>query len=395
MNDQIEFELEQDEKVEFQLSKAELAQAVLFTTDWTVETVISQLSRENIGLSPAFQRRDAWRIEKKSRFIESLLLGLPIPQIVLAEDKDHKGRYLVLDGKQRLLTLMQFWGMAPESKWNNFKLSDLHFLRELEGKSRIEMDGDPQFEEYINVFSNYPVRSSIIRNWPNSKYLETVFVRLNEGSLKLSPQELRQAMATGPFSAYLDEFVWNSAALRALLRNDEPDFRMRDTELMLRFLAISMFPQLYSGDMKAFLDEVMIQLNETWDQVSGNVRRELADIEASIQFGVDVLGKDLARKFDLRTGKYSNNFNRAIAEIEVYYFRNADVQTWVRNNPNDFLNLLRTLTEQNPGFRSSVEATTKSLAAVGERFGRLGTELERLVGPSVRPLRLAGSRLVN
>jgi hypothetical protein len=395
MSEQIEFELERDEKIEFQLSKQELSQAVLFTTDWTVETVISQLSRENIGLSPAFQRRDAWRIEKKSRFIESVLLGLPIPQIVLAEDKDHKGRYLVLDGKQRLLTLMQFWGVAPESKWNNFKLADLHFLGELEGKSRVEMEGSPKFEEYITVFSNYPVRSSIIRNWPNSKYLETVFVRLNEGSLKLSPQELRQAMSTGPFSSYLDEFVWNSRAIRGLLRNDEPDFRMRDTELMLRFLAFSMFPQLYAGDMKAFLDEVMAQLNETWDQVSGIVRRELEDIDASIQFGIDTLGTKLARKFDLRTGKYSNNLNRAIAEIEVYYFKNADVQAWVRNRPEDFLDLLKRLTEEHVEFRSSVESTTKSLAAVGERFGRLGLELTKIIGSSVRPLKLAGTRLVS
>lgn len=394
MSDQIEFELEQDEQIEFQLSKNELAQAVLFTTDWTVETVISQLSRNNISLSPAFQRRDAWRIEKKSRFIESVLLGLPIPQIVLAEDKDHKGKYLVLDGKQRLLTLMQFWGMATDSNWNNFKLSDLHFLRELEGKSRNDLEGASKFEEYITAFSNYPVRSSIIRNWPNSKYLETVFVRLNEGSLKLSPQELRQAMSTGQFSTFLDEFVWNSQPIRKLLRNTEPDFRMRDTELMLRFLAFSMFPTLYAGDMKAFLDEVMIQLNETWDQQAGNVRRELLEIESAIQFGVDHLETKLARKFDVRTGRYSSNLNRAIAEIEVYYFRNAEVQAWVKNNPDDFLNLLKRLTEDSSEFRSSVETTTKSLSAVGERFGRLGQELVQLAGPTVRPLKLVGTRLV-
>ena len=100
MPNDIEFELEKDEPSEYRLSRPELSQAVIYNTDWTVETVVSQLTKDHILLNPTFQRRDAWRIDKKSRFIESLLLGLPVPQIVLAEDKDHRGQYLVLDGKR-------------------------------------------------------------------------------------------------------------------------------------------------------------------------------------------------------------------------------------------------------------------------------------------------------
>ncbi|MGN6930399.1 DUF262 domain-containing protein, partial [Neisseria sp. P0015.S010] len=76
--------------------------------DWTTETIIRQIEKGNIILNPDFQRRDAWNKKKKSQFIESLILGLPIPQIVLAESKDQKGKYIVLDGKQRLLSLRQF-----------------------------------------------------------------------------------------------------------------------------------------------------------------------------------------------------------------------------------------------------------------------------------------------
>ena len=77
--------------------------AVVTATDWTVETLISQLNKRNIKLDPSFQRRDAWTIRRKSEFIESLFLGLPVPQVVLAESKEKKGSYIVLDGKQRLL----------------------------------------------------------------------------------------------------------------------------------------------------------------------------------------------------------------------------------------------------------------------------------------------------
>src|ERR1700692_2811755 len=62
-----------------------LGQAVVFGTDWTAATLIDQLRRGNIKLDPIFQRRDAWDMKRKSRFIESIVLGLPIPQIVLAE----------------------------------------------------------------------------------------------------------------------------------------------------------------------------------------------------------------------------------------------------------------------------------------------------------------------
>ena len=70
----------------------------------------SRLIRENIQLNLRFQRRDAWNITRKSRFIESLILGFPVPQIVLATNNKEKGKFIVLDGKQRLLTILQFYG---------------------------------------------------------------------------------------------------------------------------------------------------------------------------------------------------------------------------------------------------------------------------------------------
>ena len=89
------------------------SQAVLYASDWTVETVVSQLERGNIELNPQFQRRDAWSARAKSRFIESIILGLPIPQIVLAERRNQRGRYIVLDGKQRLLSCLLYTSPSP------------------------------------------------------------------------------------------------------------------------------------------------------------------------------------------------------------------------------------------------------------------------------------------
>src|SRR5688500_3142614 len=89
---------------DLQLSKHSVSEAVVTSTDWTTETILSQLARGNIFLTPNFQRRDAWTDARKSRFIESLFLALPIPQLVLAERKEKRGSYIVIDGKQRLLS---------------------------------------------------------------------------------------------------------------------------------------------------------------------------------------------------------------------------------------------------------------------------------------------------
>jgi len=90
-------ESEDDVEVDY-LNK--ITDTVLWSTDWTVESIISAQKRSTFNINPGFQRRDAWNSKKKSRFIESLIYGLPVPQIVLAEDIKNRGRYLVVEGNR-------------------------------------------------------------------------------------------------------------------------------------------------------------------------------------------------------------------------------------------------------------------------------------------------------
>jgi hypothetical protein len=230
-------EFEDFEEEVTNISPKEFSKAVLYPVDWTVETIINQLKKGNIILNPDFQRRDAWFPNRKSKFIESLILGLPIPQIVLAEHKENKGKFLVLDGKQRLLTLFQFIG-GDKGKYNSFKLSDLEIRQDLNGFSFNELFSSPLFRQDIDSFLNQTIRTVVIRNWPNSDFLHTVFYRLHTGSVQLSPQELRQALIPGPFVNYINEAVISCKGLQSLLKIKQPDFRMRDNELLVRYLAI-------------------------------------------------------------------------------------------------------------------------------------------------------------
>lgn len=227
----LEFEDESDElDVAEQLPPGSTA-AVVTGTDWTTETIVSQLSRRNIQLNPRFQRRDAWNRERKSRFIESLIVGLPIPQIVLAESKSDRGKLIVLDGKQRLLTILQFWGLGDGDN-NAYALSGLTLRGDLKKKTFVNLSTDASYEGDYNALCNQPIRTVVIRNWRDTNFLHTVFLRLNTGSVNLSPQELRQALLPGPFSNYIDESAGRSEALQKLLGIRGPDPRMRDIEIL-------------------------------------------------------------------------------------------------------------------------------------------------------------------
>jgi len=116
-----------NEDIEEDLSGADYANLQIGTRDWTVDTIISQVLQQNIDVSPHFQRRNAWNDAKRSRFIESLILGVPIPQLVLAEKRasGSRGTFIVIDGKQRLTTLAglrdmdyDFWNRREFSKLN-------------------------------------------------------------------------------------------------------------------------------------------------------------------------------------------------------------------------------------------------------------------------------------
>ena len=152
-------------------------QAVIWGTDWTTETVISQLKRKNIDLFPKFQRRDAWSKASKSKFIESLILGLPVPQIILAEKKDKRGSYIVIDGKQRLLTLRQFFSDQPDDEFTPLKLSSLKVLTKLNGKSIKHLEKDPIYNQYYTQLINQTIRTVVIKNWPDESFYHYYFLK--------------------------------------------------------------------------------------------------------------------------------------------------------------------------------------------------------------------------
>lgn len=354
---------------------------VLNATDWTTETVLAQLKRGNIDLNPRFQRRDAWTVSRKSRFIESLILGLPIPQIVLAERKNERGRYLVLDGKQRLLALLQFIGVS-EGKFNLFKLKGLEVREDLINKNFSDFENDI-FENDLNAFYNQTIRTVVIRSWPNVNFLHMVFLRLNTSSTQLSPQELRQALFPGVFTDYIDDRATQSQQLLNLLKLKEPDFRMRDVEILVRYVAFKNFLNEYAGNMRAFLDMTCDKLNQNWELKSDLIDNQILEFEKAIDTAKDIFGENnIGRKWT--ADGFETRLNRAVLDVITYYFSEPEIRQAAKDTKGDVLQAFQSICVHNDDFKTSIETTTKSLTATYNRLSIWGNNLNDVLNIDVK-----------
>jgi hypothetical protein len=351
--------------------------AVVSGTDWTTETIINQINKNNIQLNPDFQRRDAWDKSRKSNFIESLILGLPIPQLVLAERKEQRGAYIVLDGKQRLLSIRQFAAEKNDPVYEPLKLSGLEIRTDLKGKNLHDLKDDADFYNDVAAFENQPIRTVVIKNWPSEEFLYHVFLRLNTGSVQLAPQELRQALHPGAFVSYIDSKAPDNEAIKGILKLKKPDFRMRDNELLLRYYALKNFLTEYAGDLKKFLDNTCLQFNKDWANVENTVLEQFEELNHAHETILSVFGSNSYKKWF--SVDYEKKFNRAIFDIMALSFSYPEVRTAVAGREAEVEELFRKLCKDNFAFLSSLETTTKSLKSTHTRISVWFNELNGLL----------------
>ena len=357
-------------------------QAVVTATDWTTQTVLLQLSKGNIELNPAFQRRDAWKNPRKSRFIESLVLGIPIPQLVLAERKDRRNAFVVIDGKQRLLALRQFCSAEDDPDYKRFPLGGLDIKKRLNGVYYSQMAEEEKFDQEITNFENQPIRTVVIRNWPDEKFLYQVFLRLNTGSVPLSPQELRQALQPGPFSSFVDSFSASSDQIRTILGLTGPDFRMRDAELVIRYFAFRNFLHDYKGNLAPLLDLTTANLNDYWMIDDGaTCRCQATDLEDAIAFTRQVFGVHAFRKWSGR--QYERPLNRAVFDIMILFFDRSDVRAAASGKERDIERQYKILCQNDNQFMAALEGTTKSIDAIYIRLSRWARKLAEVIGGDI------------
>jgi hypothetical protein len=291
----------------------------VYSRDWTIQTIYDQITRGNIDLNPKFQRRNAWDDQRRSLLIESLLLDLPVPEIVLAENHEIKDTFIVLDGKQRLLTILGFIDHDKTKYWTTPKLVGLEIKNNLNGKTYQNMIESPDLMSERRAFDNASIRCTVIFNQQSDDLLYQIFYRLNVSTVPLCMQELRQALRRGHFSNFLMEITNDANNLQPIhhvLGLDEPDKRLLDAEIILKFIAFRLFGKAYNGNLKVFLDNAMKTINSNWKNYEAEIKKRYDEFNQGIHFLQKTFGKyEKVGRLDGQT-----RFNRNVFDVQVLYF---------------------------------------------------------------------------
>lgn len=338
--------------------------AVVLNADWTIETINLQIKKGNIDLQPGFQRRVAWDDERKSRLLESIIVGLPVPNIVLAENKDARGKFIVIDGKQRLVAISEYIEGC-------YRLRGLDMRSDLNGK----LFGELPVEDREHL-ENATIRSSVIRNWKDENFLYATFYRLNSGSLPLSPQELRKALIGGNLISAIDEYLLSSEPFKQIF-GDSLDKRMRDSELVLRFIAYDRGLKQYRGDFKEFLDGATKYFEDGWDQKQAEIADIFDRLDLALHTSHEIFGSDTFKKW--LGDKYERVINRAIFDCIARFFSQPSVAHAALGNRNSVAEEFKELC-LTQSFKDAIEKTPKTVTATFLRVDQWGSKLAACVG---------------
>ncbi len=222
-----------------------------YGADYPVESIVKKLEKESI-IIPFFQREYVWTHVEASRFVESLLLGLPVPGIFLSK-KEETQNLLVIDGHQRLRTLQYFYdGIFRQgpSKDKAFTLKNVQ--PQYEGQSYKELLKEDKLRLDDSIIHATIVKQDNPEGDESSIY--HIFERLNTGGRQLYPQEIRNCIYFGEFNELLQELN-NDPQWREFFGKENA--RQKDRELILRFFAMLFFSDKYKRPMKGFLNSYM------------------------------------------------------------------------------------------------------------------------------------------
>ena len=235
-----------------------------YGADMQTDKTIRRLKRGDIDV-PDLQRHYVWTRGQASRFVESLVLGLPVPGIFLFQESGTE-RLMVVDGQQRLKTLQLFYsGRFDDDR--TFRLVGVS--EEFDGKTYRE----------LSILDRQRLDRSILhatifhRTGPGNDRISiySMFERLNTGGTELAPQEIRSFVYCGKFSDLLRELAEN-ADWREIYGNRSA--RKKDEEIILRFFSLYLDMDGYRRPMKRFLNDFMGKNRE----LSGGREQEFRDL---------------------------------------------------------------------------------------------------------------------
>ncbi|GKW14228.1 hypothetical protein PEC301937_01780 [Pectobacterium carotovorum subsp. carotovorum] len=284
-----------------------------------------RLLYDEIEIQPDYQRKDRiWSDDKKSKLIESILMGLPLPIFYFGERKNDN--WVVIDGLQRLTTVQDFMQ-------NKFPLK-------LDATSSVLDANNQYFKDFnrnnIRAIREFEITAYVIdiEDPKSSKFITELFHRINTYGVKLSDQEIRSAIYFGPSVFYLKFLALNKIFTLATSNTVNPK-RQKDLELCLGALAfmINGYKEFKNSRFDDFLTSTMKWINsQTTKKITKeNVGLFISDsfiltkltknFEQSLKFCHEIFGKDAFKK--IRRASKKDPISKPLFEVFVSVFANA------------------------------------------------------------------------
>ena len=232
---------------------------VIDKVDPTIESLYMKFTRQKLILQPDYQRKYVMKPQVASRLIESILLDIPLPIVYFAEEED--GSWSVIDGQQRLTSIISFVQGKNLYDDKPFKLTSLNVMTELNRKSFSDLSNEQQ-EKILNT----AIRSFVIKKESNDDIKFEIFERLNTGSTPLNEDEIRNTVYRGKYMNLLKELEGNELFDKIVNKQNFQN-RMLYKGMILRFFAFYEKTYLnYKPSMKQFCNKHIKRLRNMDDE---------------------------------------------------------------------------------------------------------------------------------
>lgn len=329
-------------------------------------SMLEQLEYGEIDLQPEFQRASGvWSEVKKSRLIESILLGLPLPSFYFSEDIT-SNKLIIIDGLQRLCSLKEF------CIDKTLVLRDLQFLTDLNGLSYDKLD-----RTQIRRLKSLKVTINTLRKRTPTSVKYVIFQRVNTAGEPLNKQEVRNALYLGKATMLLKNMATSSSFIRVTM-GKVPTKRMADRDLVNRYLAFYLKKDEYDGALDQFMGEVTLGYVNTLDE------KQIQEIYHTFENTMDLCwvlfgDKAFRRPDPKKEGRYLK-LNKAIFEVISVSLAllTSDEQIILKRKKETFVTELDRLLRDKQ-FIQSITSGTAKMPQVEYRFNKIGSLIKTVL----------------
>ncbi|MBS8266420.1 DUF262 domain-containing protein [Mesobacillus boroniphilus] len=336
----------------------------------SIGELINMYKDEELVINPEFQRFFRWTDLQKTKLIESILLGIPIPPIFVSQRDD--GVWDVIDGLQRLSTIMEFVGelkVHPGREKGPLKLFGTKFLPSLGNKVWLDTaspDNSFTSEQRID-FKRSKLDIKIIKKASDKDAKYELFQRINTGGTKLEPQEVRNClliMVDRDFYLWAAKLKENQNFQNCIPLTEKQYLEQYDMEIFMRYLVCrhANFEDIKgSEDMADFITDEVIRLIE--NKVI-NYEEEEQVFTKTFHYLDNILSEDSFRKYDHDKGKFRGAFSLASFETIIAGL-SENIDNISAKDSDEIATIIKNIYSSGP-FLSIISASSRPIIRIKE-----------------------------